>query len=230
MKLKQYQYKYYSLFGMILVAIKLGSMIFVGRILLLGGVIMPGGIIPFCTTFFILDIVTNNYGLANARKMIFSLLLCEAIFSLIIYFTLKMTPVSLQYEESFKLIIQPIIRLFFGSLAATIAAYFLNCYLFSKLYVFYSGKKLWFRCILSTAAGELVFSVVWTFIYFYGRMDNEGIMRLVMDQYIFKVLFEIASVPVTYLIVELLDRYEVPLEIKFIDSTSIPNKSTDRFS
>ncbi|MBP9742506.1 MAG: queuosine precursor transporter [Burkholderiales bacterium] len=221
LKIKSKQYKYYSLFGMILVAIKLGAMLFVGRNLLLGGVIMPGGIIPFCTTFFILDIVTNNYGLANARKMIFSLLLCEAIFSFIIYFTLKLTPVSPQYEASFKLVTQAVIRLFFGSFTATIVAYFLNCYIFSKLYIFYSGKKLWFRCILSTAAGELVFSVVWTFIYFYGRMNNEDKLLLVMDQYIFKVLFEIASIPVTYLIVELLDRYEVPREIKFIDSTSV---------
>ena len=91
------QFKYLPTFAMVLVAIKLGAMLFVGRNILFGSLLMPGGIIPFCITFLILDVVTNNYGLDNAKKLIFSLIFCEATFSLIIFLTLQFTPVTRQH-------------------------------------------------------------------------------------------------------------------------------------
>ena len=162
---------------------------------------------------------TGNELLEKAKSMIFYLLICEALFSFIIYFTLRITPESTINEESFKLVTEAVIRLFYGSFIATIIVYLLNCYIFSRLYNFYSGQKLWLRCVLSTAAGELVFSFIWTFIYFFGKMNNADKLNLVIDQYTFKILFEIVTLPITYLIVYILDQYEIPLEIKFKDTT-----------
>ena len=218
------QYKFYALFGMILITTKLISMIFVGRTLLFGNFIMPGGIIPFCTTFMILDIVTNNYGLEKAKKMILYLLVCEAIFTLMMYITLKIPTSSLQNETSYSLITNSVTRVYFGSFCATITAYLLNCYIFSKLYNLYFGQKLWLRCILSTAAGELIFSLVWTSIYFYDKLNNKEILILILDQYTFKILFEVVTLPITYLIVYILEKYEVPLEINYKDSTQLDSQ------
>jgi uncharacterized integral membrane protein (TIGR00697 family) len=212
-------FKFLPLFSMLLVATKLGAMLFVGRNLIINSVMFPGGIVPFCTTFVILDIITNNYGLQNARKVIFSLILCEATFSLIIYFTLNVQPTSTANELAYNLVTRPVIRLFFASFCATITAYLLNCYLFSKLYILYSGRMLWLRCILATSGGELVFSLVWTFMYFYGSLNNKALFILVIDQYIFKVLFEVVTLPITYAVVWLLNKYEYPLQINFIDLT-----------
>ncbi|MBY0379105.1 MAG: queuosine precursor transporter [Burkholderiales bacterium] len=221
------QFKYLPTFAMLLVTIKLVAMLFVGRNLLFGPFEMPGGIIPFCTTFLILDIVTNNYGLLNAKKLIFSLILCESVFSLIIYFTLHLTPFTNSHELEYQLVTFPVIRLFFGSFFATICAYFLNCYIFSKLYTLYSGRKLWLRCILSTAAGEIVFSIIWTFIYFHGNLQFNEKLLLIADQYLFKVLFEIITLPITYIIVYFLSKYETPFDIKYVD---LSETETDNIS
>ncbi len=209
-------FKFYTLFGMLLVTSKLCAMLFAQRLILFYGVILPGGIVPFCITFMILDIVTNNYGFRNARKIIFFNLACEASMALIIQLTLTITPSSIfHYEQSYQKLMTPFITLFTASLTATVVAYLLNCYVFSKLYYSFKGKHLWLRCILATALGELIFSIIWTTIFFWKQIGLYSINILVINQYLFKVLFEIITLPITYLIVYLLNKYELHVDIEY---------------
>lgn len=209
-------FKFYTLFGMLLVTFKLCAMLFAQRLVSFYGIILPGGIIPFCMTFMILDIVTNNYGFKNAKKIIFFNLLCEAIMTLIIQVTLNVKPSPLfNHEAACQELMSSFIKLFTASFSATIIAYLLNCYIFSKLYYSFKGKYLWLRCILATALGELIFSITWTMIFFWKELGLHNINTLVINQYLFKVLFEIITLPVTYLIVYLLNKYEIHVDIEY---------------
>ncbi|MBP9742511.1 MAG: queuosine precursor transporter [Burkholderiales bacterium] len=209
-------FKFLSLFGMLLVTTKLCSMLFAQRVFEVYGIIFPGGILPFCITFMLLDIITNNYGLKNARKIIIFNLFCEAVMTLITLLSLEITPSRLfQHEYEFQEVMTPFLKLFVASISATLIAYLLNCYIFSKLYYSFKGKLLWLRCILATAVGELVFSVIWTTIFFWKQLNINTINTLVIDQYLFKIIFEIVSLPITYIIVQLLDKYEINAEIEW---------------
>jgi uncharacterized integral membrane protein (TIGR00697 family) len=209
-------FKFFTLFGMLLVTSKLCSMLFAQRLISLCGIILPGGIIPFCITFMVLDIVTNNYGFKNARKIIFFNLLCEAILAFNIQTTLKITPSLLfQHEPAYQELMSPFIKLFTASLFATVVAYLLNCYIFSRLYYSFKGKHLWLRCILATALGELVFSIIWTVVFFWKQLSIDNMNVLVINQYLFKVLFEIITLPITYFAVYLLNKYELDVDIEY---------------
>jgi uncharacterized integral membrane protein (TIGR00697 family) len=213
-------FKFLSLFGMLIVTNKLFSMILAPRILTIFGIILPGGIIPFCIIFMLLDIITNHYKYENAKKIILFNALCEAAMAALIYFTFKLHPnQSFNQEAEFIAVLQPTINIFFASLLATIISYFFNCYIFSKLYFSFEGKYLGLRCVISTAIGELVFSMIWTPIYFWGRLDIHSIQHLIINQYLFKVGFELVTLPITYLLIYLLAKYENPVNIKYKNFT-----------
>ena len=81
--------------------------------------------------------------------------------------------------------------------------------------IFFNDELLWFRCILSTALGELVFSIIWSVIFFRGKLSQDMISSIVVNQYIFKVIFEIITLPITYLIVYFLNKFELKTKIKY---------------
>ncbi len=54
-------------------------------------------------------------------------------------------------------------------------------------------------------------------------MNNSEKLILVFNQYIFKILFEAITLPITYIITSLLDLYEEPYQIKFVDLTTKKN-------
>lgn len=209
-------FKFLTVFGMLLVTTKLCSMLFAQRLISIYGIVLPGGIIPFCTTFMILDIVTNNYGFKNARKIIFINLLCEAVMAITIQLTVKIAPSPIfRHEHAFQEIMFSFIKLFVASMTATLAAYLLNCYVFSKLYYSFEGKLLWLRTIFATALGELVFSIIWTTIFFWKQLSITNIDLLVIYQYLFKIFFAIITLPITYIVVYLLDNHELHADIEY---------------
>lgn len=208
-------FKYFTLFGMLIVANKLCSMIFAQRIVNVFGITLPGGIIPFCIIFMLLDIMTNHYRYENVKKIIYFNAICEFTMAAIIYLTFKIPTTASSGDQMFVAVLEPAVGIFFASLAATACSYILNCYLFSKLYFSWNGRFLGIRCVLSTALGELVFSMIWTPIYFFGKLDINAIKILVIDQYLFKVIFEIVTLPITYTLVYFLVKYERPTEIKY---------------
>ena len=201
---------------MLIITCKIFSMLFAQRIFLLFNSPLPGGIFAFCMIFMLLDIITNNYGYKNARKIILLTLSCETIFALLVFTGLIIIPSSMfKLETSYILIFTSYYDIFIASFIATIIAFTLNCYVFSKLYYSFNGKHLWLRCILSTALGELVFSIIWTFIFFKNKLSFDLINHIVLNQYLFKVLFEVATLPITYLIIYLLDKFELRTDIEY---------------
>jgi uncharacterized integral membrane protein (TIGR00697 family) len=168
----------------------------------------------------LLDIVTNHYRYENAKRIIIFNGICEAVMAMIMYLTFKFQPIkTFTNETAFLTVLQPAIWIFFASLIATVCSYFLNCYIFSKLYFSFDGKYLGLRCMISTAIGELVFSMIWTPIYFWGKLDIHSIQILVLNQYLFKVSFEFITLPITYLLIYLLGKFENPVEIKYKNFT-----------
>ena len=47
-------------------------------------------------------------------------------------------------------------------------------------------------------------------------------MIIVIDQYVFKVFFEMITLPLTYVIVYFLNKHEVPLAINYVDLSKQP--------
>lgn len=108
-------------------------------------------------------------------------------------------------------------RIVIASLVAYFCGEFLNSFVLAKIKVLTNGKWLWVRIISSTLAGELIDSLLFILIAFWGVLSFPLIITLIICNFIFKVLFEILFLPVTYKIIALLKRKE---GIDFYDKTT----------
>jgi hypothetical protein len=78
----------------------------------------------------------------------------------------------------------------------------------AKMKIWSSGRWLWTRTVGSTLCGELVDSVLFYSIAFFGLWDNRLLLAVMLTQYLLKSGWEIVMTPVTYRIVGFLKRAE----------------------
>lgn len=181
---------------------------------LIGATLVFGaGNIFFPISYIFGDILTEVYGYAKARKviwagfgaMIFATVMSQAIIHL---------PPS--DAEPFNAVLQPAIETVFGStwriVVASIAAFwigdFVNAYVMARMKVWTRGRLLWTRTIGSTVLGQGVDSLVFYPIAFYGIWSTESLAMVLAFNFAFKVMVEVVMTPATYAAVGWLKRAE----------------------
>lgn len=176
------------------------------------------GVIPFCLAFFLMDIFTNQYGFSYAKQLSFGIATCNFTMAIALYFLTKI-PVSaeshqnLYYQSQF----YPMIKAFAIGTIAIMIAFYINSKIFSKLFINFQGKYLWLRCIGATSIGELVYSSIFDGIFFAHSLNISEIITIIINNYSFKFMFEVLTLPMTYLLVNMLDKYECRTTIKYIN-------------
>jgi hypothetical protein len=99
-------------------------------------------------------------------------------------------------------------RIVGASLIAYFAGEFINSFILAKLKIATKGRWLWTRTIGSTIAGEMIDTLLFCFIAFYGLYPNRLLLSIIISNYIFKVGLEAVLTPATYKIVGFLKRGE----------------------
>jgi len=181
---------------------------------LIGATLVFGaGNIFFPISYIFGDILTEVYGYARARKVIW------AGFGAMIFATL-MSQVIMHLPSSpaepFNLVLQPALETVFGStwriVAASILAFwigdFVNAYIMARMKVWTRGRHLWTRTIGSTVFGQGVDSLVFYPIAFYGIWASDTLLTVLLFNFVFKVMVEVLMTPATYLAVAALKRAE----------------------
>lgn len=159
------------------------------------------------------DVLTEVYGYARARKVIW------AGFAAMIFATF-MSMVVIAFpadpQNSFNARLQPALEVVFGNtwriVAASIVAFwvgdFANSFVMAKMKLLTSGRFLWTRTIGSTIVGQGVDSLIFYPIAFYGIWDDRTLLAISLFNWGFKVAVEVVLTPVTYLVVGGLKRAE----------------------
>jgi len=78
----------------------------------------------------------------------------------------------------------------------------------AKMKIATKGRWLWTRTIGSTLVGELVDSLLFYGIAFYGIWAAADVFQIAINQYILKTLWEVIMTPLTYKVVGFLKRAE----------------------
>jgi uncharacterized integral membrane protein (TIGR00697 family) len=99
-------------------------------------------------------------------------------------------------------------RIVIASLIAFFAGEFSNSYILAKMKLWTKGKMLWTRTIGSTIVGQLFDSCIFIVIAFYGVLPNSLLVTIIISNYAFKTLVEIAFTPATYAIIRFLKKKE----------------------
>ena len=178
----------------------------------LGPITFGAGVLFFPLSYVFGDILTEVYGYARARKVVwagFGALIFASVMSTVV---LAIPGAPGEWNEAYAAAMQTVFgntpRLVLASLVAYFCGEFCNSYVLARLKVQTDGRHLWLRTIGSTIVGEGVDTLIFYPLAFYGIFTNETLLQVMTANYALKVGWETLMTPVTYKIVNALKRAE----------------------
>lgn len=214
----QRQYKYYDLVLVAFVVVLVCSN-FIGAakqaqidLPVLGLVTFGAGVLFFPISYIFGDILTEVYGYGRDRRAVwagFAALVFAALMAFVVI-SLPTAPTGWMktYQPALETVFGNSFRIVAGSMIAFWCGSFVNSFVLAKMKIWSNGKHLWARTIGSTLVGELIDSVLFYSIAFYGIWDTNTLLAVIAAQYLLKTSWEILMTPVTYRIVAFLKRVE----------------------
>jgi uncharacterized integral membrane protein (TIGR00697 family) len=178
---------------------------------LLGTLVFGAGVLFFPISYVFGDILTEVYGYARARRVIWAGFGGLAFASLMAYVVVALPPAPFwKNQEAYEIAFGQAWRIAGASMIAYFCGEFVNSYVLARMKILTAGKWLWTRTIGSTIAGEAVDSALFYPLAFYGTgiIPDDKLLAVMAFQFVAKVLVEVAFTPITYRIVALLKRAE----------------------
>ena len=176
-----------------------------------GEYIYGTGVLFFPLSYLFGDILTEVYGYARSRKVIwagFGALIFASVMAYVVTSLPAAKTMSPEQQAAVNLIFGQTWRIVIASLTAFWLGEFVNSFVLAKMKLLTNGKYLWMRTIGSTFAGEAVDSLIFYPIAFLGTWSNEQVVSVMIGNYFLKVFWEVVATPVTYKIVEFLKKAE----------------------
>ncbi len=205
-------YKYYDLLMASFVIVLLCSgVIGVQKVSILWGVPFGTAIIFFPLSYLFGDVLTEVYGYARSRRVIwagFAGLIFAALMSWIVV-RLPAAP-DWPHQQAYDFVFGNTPRVVFASLFAFMAGEFTNSFVLAKMKLLTGGRWLWTRTIGSTVAGEAVDSSIFYPLAFFGAegWSTALVIKVMITNYLMKVAWEVLVTPITYQVVGFLKRIE----------------------
>jgi uncharacterized integral membrane protein (TIGR00697 family) len=171
--------------------------------------ILPGAIIIFPITYIIGDVLTEVYGYAKARRVIW-MGFAANLFAVVTFAVVGILPAAGFWgaQESYDTILGATPRILGASLVAYLVGEFANAYVLARLKVATEGRFLWVRTIGSTVVGQSLDSAIFIVIAFGGILPVEALILTIVVQAVAKTAYEALATPLTYLVVGWLKRAE----------------------
>jgi uncharacterized integral membrane protein (TIGR00697 family) len=201
--------RYFDVASMAFVAVYLISQVSSSKLFAIGGLQLPGAAVVFPLSYIFGDILTEVYGYARTRRVIWMGFASAVVMALVLWIVQALPPApDWPNQAAYEAILGVVPRMVLGSIAAYWAGEFTNSYIMAKMKLLTQGRHLWTRTVGSTVVGQAVDSTVFILIAFAGRLAWGSLFQIAATLYLFKVAYEIAATPLTYLIVRWLKRVE----------------------
>ncbi len=173
------------------------------------GLILPAGIIIFPISYIFGDVLTEVYGYAQARRVIWLGFFCNLIAVAAIWGGQLLPAASFwDGQAAYSRILGFAPRLLAASFLAYLVGEFANSFVMAKMKVKTEGRHLWARTIGSTLIGQGLDSLVFICLAFIGVIPAWGLITAIVTQWLVKCAYEAAATPLTYLLVGFLKRRE----------------------
>ena len=201
--------RYYDFIVGMFVAVLLISNISATKLVGFGIFPFDGGTLLFPLSYIFGDILTEVYGFARARRVIWLGFLANALAALTFWVVGKLPAAAIwENQAAFDAILGFVPRIVMASFVAYLAGEFSNSVVLAKMKVKMQGRHLWMRTIGSTLIGEGVDTLIFVTVAFAGIVPARELMLMIAFNYVFKCGIEVLFTPVTYLVVGKLKRAE----------------------
>ena len=169
------------------------------------------GVLFFPISYIFGDILTEVYGYARARRVIWAGFGCLAFASVMASVVVALPPAPFwENQKAYEVAFCTTWRIAAASMFAYFCGEFANSFVLAKMKILTAGKWLWTRTIGSTIVGEAVDSTLFYPLAFYnsGLFPDDKLPAIMLAQFGLKVAVEVIFTPVTYKIVGFLKRAE----------------------
>lgn len=202
-------YKYLGLITTLYIAFQLISDVTAGKIVQLGIFTVSATVLYFPITYIFSDILTEVYGYAKARSVVWQALLASVIAG-VIYQLVVWLPAAAGFDaaDAYARVLGSVPRILIGGWIAVWVGGILNDYVMAKMKVWSNGKHLWLRTITSTIVGEGANTVLFYTIALYAVLPNNLLIASILSGWFLKVVVEVVFTPVTYYVVAKLKKAE----------------------
>ena len=169
------------------------------------------GVLFFPISYIIGDVLTEVYGYARARRVIWTGFAALAFMAFMAWIVVALPPAEgWPGQASYEFVFGNSWRIVLASMTAFWVGEFANSYVLARMKLWTAGRMLWTRTIGSTVVGQGLDSLIFYPLAFYGLAGwpPELLMQVVVSQWLIKAGWEAALTPVTYAVVGTLKRRE----------------------
>jgi len=203
-------YRYYDLVMASFVTVLLcANVIGAAKAAQIGPFTFGAGVLFFPISYVFGDVLTEVYGFARARKVVWAGFGALAFASFMSWAILAFPPAPGWHDQAaYETVFGATPRIVLASLVAYFSGEFCNSYVLAKMKLFTEGRFLWARTIGSTIVGEAVDSAIFYPVAFVGLWDTSLVWHVMLSNYVIKVAWEALMTPFTYRVVNFLKRAE----------------------
>jgi len=170
-----------------------------GKLVVVGGFVLSAAIVIFPLSYVLGDVLTEVWGYAAARRVIWLGFACNALMVAAIWVGGALPPAPFWTgQAAYAEILGQTPRILAASFLAYLVGEFANAFVLAKLKLATGGRWLWTRTIGSTVVGQALDSGVFITLAFAGTVPGGALLQIVVGQWLAKVLYETAATPLTY--------------------------------
>ncbi|AQA00306.1 hypothetical protein BWQ93_18955 [Sphingopyxis sp. QXT-31] len=169
------------------------------------------GVMFFPLSYVIGDMLTEVYGYARARRVIWTGFAALAFMAFMAWVVVSLPPApGWPHQAAYEAVFANSWRIVIASMLAFWAGEFANSFVVAKMKVADNGRRMALRFVASTFVGQGLDSLIFYPIAFYGLegWPTGELMKTVLSQWAIKTGWEIILLPVTVAIVVWLKRRE----------------------
>ncbi len=199
------QYKL-TILTSIFVAGLIGANLLGSKVTTLFGVAVSVGIFAYPLTFLMTDAISEVYGKKKAKQVVYAALIAQVLILGLTFISIKLPPAGrYPFNEEYVTVFSGSLRMIVASLIAFVVAQTYDVWSFEWWRKKTNGKYLWLRNNASTFVSQMIDTLLFMFIAFYGISDKFTvgfILELSVTYWLFKILFALIDTPFVYAIVK----------------------------
>jgi queuosine precursor transporter len=203
------QYKLLGAITLLYVTMQLVSDVTAGKIVLLFGLTVSATALYFPITYILSDVLTEVYGYAQARRVLWQVLVCSVAAGLIYQLVVVLPPAAgFDGDPAYRRVFSQVPRVLLGGWIAVFAGDIANNYVLARLKVVTQGRWLWMRTISSTIIGQFLNTALFYVIALWGVIPTNLLLSSILSGWLLKTLVEVLMTPVTYYVIGKVKRIE----------------------
>ena len=224
------EFKLLPIFSGLFVSTLILSTITSSKLFTIGFITLPGGVIIFPLAFIFNDILTEVYGYARCRKVVWTGLASYVLLAFTLLIVEVLPPASFwPNQEAFAAVLGFVPRIALAGILAYFLGEISNSIVLSKMKYWEKGQrglKQGWRFLMSTVVGEGVDSIVFMTIAFAGTIPSADLLKTILTLYIVKVIYEFIAIPISTRFANYVKKVEGVDKIDYPDRTNYNPFST----